>query len=120
MKHKIFIAGLMICLMAIACENKKGMLPPKALSKSGSACDSITYSKGVKNLLDNNCKGCHQPPFPNMGHDFSTYTSASNPFTTAAVKTVINNPNNPMPPSGLLPQAEIDSILCWIDKGAPL
>jgi hypothetical protein len=120
MQSKIFIAGLVISLIGISCDNKKGMLPPVAATPTGSACDSITYAKGIKTLLDDNCKGCHQPPFANAGHDFSTYSTASNPFTLGEVKKVINNPNNPMPPSGLLPQSKIDSILCWIDRNAPL
>lgn len=117
MKKTPLIAAFIALTVIVSCDNKKGMLAPTVTPISAEACDSIRYTNGVKVILDKNCS-CHSGPFANAGVDLSTYAGASG--FSLDVKKRITNANNPMPPSGLMSQAKVDSILCWVNKGAPL
>lgn len=118
MRKSLILLVFAVLFVAISCDNKKGLMPAKSVPINRDACDSIKYTNAVKSILDKECISCHSGPFPNGGLDLSTYTGAQS--GTVNIKARITNPNNPMPPSGLMPQAKIDSVLCWIDKGAPL
>jgi hypothetical protein len=106
-----------------SCSNDKGLLPPKATPISTDACDSIRYSNGIKAILDNNCatSGCHDAGTLQNGFDFSIYTTAQAKALDGRIKARVIDAVFPqtMPPSGKLPQAQLDSIQCWINKGAP-
>jgi len=118
MRNKSIILVLAALVIAISCDNKKGLLPAKTVPIAANVCDSIRYSNAAKSIFDNNCIQCHSSPFANGGADLSTYAGASG--KADRIKDRITNTNNPMPPSGLMPQPRVDSIMCWINKGAPL
>jgi hypothetical protein len=117
----VFVLGALA--IAVSCDNKKGLLPPKPLPINSDACDSIRYTNAIKAIIDKECgsgAGCHAGPFPNAGVDLTTYSNVKAKADDGRIKARITDLNNPMPPSGKMPQARIDSVLCWIDRGAPL
>jgi len=120
--NKILISSVSLFILAIffSCENKIGKAEPK-VKVSANMCDSIKYNAHIKPIIMNNCAipTCHVNG-GNGPEDFSTYTGVNNkvPF----MKNRINSGTNPMPPAthgGKMSQSRIDSIECWIDKGAP-
>jgi cytochrome c5 len=119
MNKALHILVFIIFVVAVSCDNKKGMIEPTKEPLSANACDSIRYSNGVKAVIDNNCVMCHGGVFASGGVDLTTYANVKAKALDGRLKDRITNSNNPMPPSGLMKQAKIDSIICWIDKGAP-
>lgn len=120
MKKAAAFLTFIILLIAVSCENKKGLLPPQPVPLAPNACDSIRYMNAAKPIIDKYCVSCHSGPFPNGGIDFSAYVNAKAKALDGRLKDRMTNTNNPMPPFGLMPQAQIDSLMCWIEKGAPL
>lgn len=115
---------LFIFLMALlfsSCTFDKEELPePPPPPPPMSFCDSlnVTYSVTVAPIINANCaiSGCHA-----SGSSFGDYTNY------AGVKAKVDNGTfkervivqKNMPPSGPLPQTELDKLQCWLDKGAP-
>lgn len=121
-KMRLNIVLAVICLGFIACENKIG-IPPKITTTpvAPNMCDSIRYNNGIKSIIDNNCaNSCHNSSIPSGGIDLSTYNLAKIKALDGRIHARINDAMNPMPQAGLMPQNKIDSLECWINKGAPL
>ncbi len=70
------------------------------------------------------CVSCHSAANPAGGLDLTSYMSTlmtvtpNDPDASTLVQRM-EDPMNPMPPAGLLPQAMIDSVREWIASGAP-
>ena len=122
MRTSLAILVFSVLAFAVSCDNKKGMLPPKSEPLPPGACDSITYSNGIKAIFDANCATsfCHDGTTKQSNLDFSLYSTAQSQATNGRIKARVIDANpSPMPPSGKLPQSQLDSIQCWLDKGAP-
>ena len=119
MNKALYILPFLILMAVISCDNKKGLIQPKAVPIPVNACDSIRYTNAAKLILNKNCGSCHSGPFPNGGYDLTTYATAKVPALNGRIADRITNTGNPMPPFGLMPQDKIDSLMCWINKGAP-
>jgi len=76
----------------------------------------VTYNADVKIIIDGNCISCHGSPTSN-GAPMSliTYTQVKNNVNSIISR--INSTTNPMPQSGLLPQADRTLIQQWKDGG---
>jgi hypothetical protein len=115
-KISLLFLGFFALVVFLSCENKIGKLEPKVVV-SANMCDSIKYNANIKPIIINNCAipTCHVPGGTGNG-DFTNFSGVS---TKAPLfKNRINSSTNPMPPAGKMPQSKIDSIECWIDKGA--
>lgn len=110
-----------IFLFFANCEKKIGKAQTSSATTSANMCDSIKYSKHIKPIITTNCatnSNCHVSGF-NMG-DFTTYSGLKIKVDDGSFKLrVFDSPNNPMPSSGMLAQSKLDSIKCWLEKGAP-
>jgi hypothetical protein len=74
----------------------------------------ISFSNSVKPIIETNCikSGCHNgAQFPN----FAVFQNIKE--NAARIKEQVITRN--MPEDGTLTQAEINSIVCWVDDGAP-
>lgn len=84
--------------------------------------DTITYSNTVKNIINNNCVGCHSDP-PQNGAPFplsnfnQVFSRADNGQLLRSIQRQTGEPRA-MPPSGRMPQSTIDFIEQWIEDGA--
>src|SRR5262245_57130555 len=88
--------------------------------------DAITFNNQVVRILQQHCQTCHRPgniaPFPLL-----TYTDVRTRVTQIrrAVESREMPPWKPVNPAGtfeaerLLTSEEIDTILKWVDSGAP-
>jgi len=109
--------GLITTLFIASCTKDEGKLPVTAAAPS--ACDTITYTKHIKPIIENTCISCHGTP-PNPGAPLlTTYTEVKN-NSSKIRKTVLDaNPAPELMPQGgpPLPQAQKDLISCWLDNG---
>ena len=118
-KIKPILLGIATVLLFMNCEKKVGKTAPLPAPAPANLCDSIKFNKHIKPIITNNCakSGCHVSGFGSG--DFTTYAGLNLKVTNGKFKLrVFDSPNNPMPPSGMLVQAQLDSIKCWLDKGA--
>ncbi|MDT7828639.1 hypothetical protein RQM65_08180 [Pricia sp. S334] len=81
----------------------------------------ISYEANIKQIIGNNCLGCHSAP-PVNGAPFALTTydqvrnSTENGNLLAAIKRQTGE-SAAMPPAGRLPQSTIDLIEQWADEG---
>jgi hypothetical protein len=115
----IFI--VMIALLS-NCDKKVGKVPVTTAPTTPTVgqCDSITFAKHIKPIINSNCAipGCHTAGYVNG--DFTTYAGLETKVTSGKFKLrVFDSPGDPMPASGMLPQSQLNIIKCWLDKGHP-
>jgi hypothetical protein len=83
-------------------------------------CDNITYSKDIDPIIKTNCAitGCHIPN--GTGSDFTTFNGIKEAADNGSLKKrmIDGNPSF-MPPTGKLPQSDLDKVVCWLNAGAP-
>ena len=94
--------------------------------------DAVTYYKDVLPLIQDNCQTCHQPEGLNLGGviapmSFMSYDE-TRPWARAIARKVETHEMPPWfasGPTGVfsnergLTDAEIDTIVRWVDAGAP-
>lgn len=109
-----------LLLLLSNCDKKIGKREAATTPPPVGFCDTITYAKHIKPIIDNNCAtpGCHVSGGSGNG-DFTGYSGVLTKVNNGSFKNrVFDSPNNPMPASGMLPQKQLDLIKCWLDKGA--
>ena len=77
----------------------------------------LSYTKNIKGIIDTYCIGCHSGAGPGVG-DWRTYEGLKSRLDNGLVlqRVVIDKD---MPQAGGMPQAQRDSINCWIKSGYP-
>jgi hypothetical protein len=93
---------ILICgAMFVSCKKDKSTYTPDC---SGAA---KSYATDVAPLMSGKCVGCHS--------SYASYSGVSSSKSTIRSNIVSGN----MPQNGSLTDAEKNSIVCWIDAGAP-
>ena len=121
---KITVAGLsaVCCLLITACVKDIGKLPPSVVNNgtgTSNGCDTVTYTKHIRPLLDNYCVSCHGTTpvagaFPLMSYsDIKTYAD------NGQLKSTVFDAQPELMPQGgpPLPQDQKDLIMCWLSNG---
>lgn len=123
MKYTVVLSSLFVFVTLVAlqtaCTKDQGKRPV-ALPPPPNVCDSAKYSVKIAKLIQTSCAitDCHEALFP-YG-DFTNYSGLKSRIDNGRFKLrVFDSPNNPMPPDGVLPQAKLTLLKCWLDKGAP-
>lgn len=77
---------------------------------------AITYTSHVKSYIDNNCVGCHGS---SGGVSLQTYAQVKAQADAGRIlaRAINGSGGGPMPPSGLMPQATLDTLQLWLDQG---
>ncbi len=115
-------------LLAVSCDKKVGKLPvdEPATGSTTSAtggvntCDTITYTKHIKSIIDNNCVSCHKTGLENGSTNLETYDLVKLKGETGRIKqrVILDEPPNSMPSLlPKLPKKELDLIQCWLNNG---
>ena len=81
----------------------------------------VTYTANIRPILNSNCVGCHGSPTTN-GAPFSLTTFNQVSSRASGIINAVSKQTGEagaMPPSGRMPQANIDLIQQWIDDGTP-
>lgn len=109
---------MLFCLFVlIRCDKRVGKLaaaPPVA----SSACDTVTYTKQIKKIIDDNCVSCHGPSLQQSGVILVTYADVKNMADQGRIKArVIDGNPSFMPQGSELSPAQKSLILCWLGNG---
>ena|ERR1700746_3520921 len=116
---KFSVLLIVVFFVVFACDNKKGLLPPKiTVSAHDPYCDTITYSKNVVPITNATCATPHCHNAGSVNGDFTIY---------AGIKAKIDNGtfNNrvfvvkDMPSTGPLTADQFKILQCWFNGGAP-
>jgi hypothetical protein len=112
----IFLLSISLLFIALIsrCTKDSGKVPVLQTS----SCDTITYTKHVKPILEKQCLICHGTPLAGGAPIFlDTYTSVKASGTKGTLKKeTIDDATMPLggPP---LSQANQDLISCWLTNG---
>lgn len=77
------------------------------------------YNDHVQSIVYNHCTTCHSGVAPQGGLDLTTYQNVRNSAENGTLLQRINDSANPMPPSGLLPDANRQAFADWAQSGYP-
>ena len=117
-RFKFLLPFVFICAVFSNCDKKVGKAGIVYVPLN---CDTITYAKNVKPIIDLNCakSGCHVTGFANG--DYTTYQGVYAKVAAGTFKLrVFDSPSNPMPQDkGMLPSLELSILRCWLNNGAP-
>lgn len=125
MKKKIFILGISALAFAAviisSCSKDTGKLPVAAPAGTLS-CDTITYTKHIKKIVETNCtlSGCHDGSNSNPMLD--SYELVKEKAEAGRIKArVIDQLPSAMPPLGnsnpVLSSEQKALINCWLGNG---
>lgn len=115
----INIFTFITCTIFISSCTKDVGLNPDLIIKEIGACDTVTFTKHIKPIIDNNCTSCHSP-LGGQSPDLTTYDLLKSQVDAGRIKArVIDQNPSVMPQGGALPANEINLIKCWLDAGAP-
>lgn len=122
-KRKLLASTILVITLGLFlsnCDKKVGKLEGNTPPPAVGFCDTITFAKHIKPIINANCAipSCHVSGGAGNG-DLTTYSGLLVKVNNGSFKNrVFDSPNNPMPTSGKLPQKQLDLIKCWLDKGA--
>lgn len=121
-----------IAVMVWSCTKDRGVLPvpptppviknpnPQDSTQPVGPCDTITYTKHIKPIVDIRCISCHQTGLATNNWNFETYSQLKKASDEGILEQVLTGQNGrtlmPYGTSGL-PKAELDLMLCWIGNG---
>lgn len=115
--NKTYTSIFIFFVFAISCTIDKGALQPKPLVD----CNSVTYSGSIAAIINAKCatSGCHVPAGSGNG-DFTSYAGLFAKVTSGSVNNRLFVTQD-MPPNASpdLTAAELATIRCWLDAGAP-
>lgn len=125
MKKKLFVLGLTVvaltALVISSCSKDSGKLPLPLPAETVN-CDTITYTKHIKGLVETNCtvSGCHDGS--NSNPMFDSYELVKDKAESGRIKArAIDQLPSPMPPIGnsnpILSPEEKALINCWLNNG---
>jgi len=118
-----FTGGILIILLMMSCEKKVGKLPAATTPLPVSACDTITYVKHIKPIIDLKCSttpACHVGPSPSGGVFLETYTQVKAQADNNRIKARVLDENPsimPPAPNSPLTASEKNLLQCWLDNG---
>ncbi len=107
------------CIAAVAiissCAKDEGKIPVVTVS----ACDTITYTKHIKPIIDSSCISCHgTTPLPGAP-PMTNYAEVKAVGDNGKFKATVFDAKPELMPQGgdPLPQAKKDLITCWLNNG---
>mgnify|MGYP001185919046 CR=1 FL=1 len=115
------LASLFTVIQFSGCVKKVGKQPVVLPPPAQGFCDTITYNKHVKKIIDDNCVSCHQPSNTQGSTLLTSYLEVKAKGTEGRIKVRAIDDNGPtrmpQPPSLPLTQAQKDIVTCWLENG---
>ncbi|WP_127129094.1 c-type cytochrome [Pseudoflavitalea rhizosphaerae] len=121
MNKPVSIFAGLILLIYCSCSSKKEdpVDPGGGGGGGGVNCEGVakTFSANVQPIIQASCQlsGCHDGASTNGPGPLTTYNQIKN----ASVRIRAAVISRQMPKGGSLTDAQIKSIVCWIDSGSP-
>jgi hypothetical protein len=114
----ILVLSLFVFFTVIitSCAKDIGKLPVAAAT----GCDTVTYTKHIKPIIDASCISCHGNPLSGGANIYLTnYAQVKAAGDNGTFKsTVFDSKPDLMPYNAApLPQAQKDLITCWLNNG---
>lgn len=112
---KFILPLISLFIMSCSSDSEEDLTPPE--DDGGEIVDNdVTYTANIRPIITNNCIVCHNnPPINGAPFPLTTFNDVSSRASSVFARTN----NGTMPPSGKLPQANIDLISDWIAGGSP-
>lgn len=88
-----------------------------ACTKNPDTNPEVPYEPDIRQIFENYCITCHSGNAASAGLRLDNYDDARAIAETGKLISRINDADNPMPPSGLLPEAERKLIEQWVTGG---
>lgn len=109
MKYVFYLSIALLISSLSSCEKK---------TPTTSCDDSITYTSGIKSIIDNKCAtaGCHVGNFPQG--NFTTYAGLKPALSSGTFKREVITKKS-MPKNSSLSESDFNKIDCWVAKGFP-
>lgn len=115
------ISVVAISLITLAaCTKDVGPNPDLVVKPTG--CDTVTFAKHIKPIIDSKCVSCHiNGTSSGAPGDFTIFNDLQSKALNGSIKArVIDQLPSVMPQGGPpLPQDQLDLIKCWLEAGAP-
>lgn len=115
---RLFTLFFLATIVIFSCKkDKKKDEDPKEADCSSI---SVKYTSYVSKILESRCTQttCHGAGSSNG--DYTTYNGVKAIVSNGAFERRVFDENpTVMPPGGSLPKATLDSLWCWLEKGAP-
>lgn len=115
----VIFSTVALAVLLTACDKKEGKLPePEPVAKL--SCDTITYTKHIKPIIDANCalSGCHAGTTSNPL--LTSYDLVKDRADAGRIKSrAIDASPSQMPPSPAAPLTaeQKELINCWLGNG---
>jgi mono/diheme cytochrome c family protein len=77
---------------------------------------ATTYKNSIKNIIDDNCAGCHRSGSPKG--DFTNYAGVREKIDNGSFKELVIEKKT-MPPREPLSSADFNKVKQWLESGAP-
>ena len=107
-KFQLLALCILVCISLIECASVQ------SIDNQATSIPQITYETHIKSLIRNYCSTCHSGEDPIGTYDLSTYEAVVEKAKTGILLKKINDSNDPMPPSGLLPKEDRVLIETWV------
>ena len=127
---KFLVVSFLAVVVFSKCEHEPDVIPatpPIATTHMGPTCnpDTVYFTNTILPMIISNCAmaGCHDAITHAEGLNLTSYSqiiryiSPGNPNGSKLYKNMVGY-DNPMPPAGALPQAQLDAFYKWIMQGA--
>lgn len=77
----------------------------------------VTYTTDVAPIISTNCLGCHSGTTPSGDLLLTTYAEVRASAETDTLTLRMNDAAMPMPPTGLISEADRNTVQDWVDGG---
>lgn len=81
--------------------------------------EKVTYTDDIASIMTNNCVTCHSGAAPAAGLELINYDNVRASAKDGNLLARIEDSANPMPPSGLMADSNIDKLKQWAEDGFP-
>lgn len=111
-----FFSFILFAVIITGCVKDVGKLPAAAAT----GCDTVTYTKHIKPIIDASCISCHGNPLSGGATVFLTnYAQVKAAGDNGTFKSTVFDAKPDLMPYGgsPLPQAQKDLISCWLSNG---
>ena len=118
LKFIVFSSALLISTLVLTNCTKDEGKAPVVTPPPVESCDTITYNKHIKKIMDDYCVSCHKNSSDVGGVGLTTYAEVKDRTQAGRmIARVIDGVQSFMPQGGQLSSSQKQLITCWIDKG---
>lgn len=107
---KVACLFITIVVLFLSCDQSSNNITPTS---------TVKYTNKIENIMFNYCTACHGGAAPSASVDLTTYQNVRQQALNGSLVQRVNDVNNPMPASGLIPASLRKEIDDWVQAGCP-